>query len=252
MTTNTGTTTTEAPAYTADSKAVRALVQAIGTIGENITSNATVAFRNVCSEAGEHTSAVMDIYTPLNDAHRAGKVNATDVSFKRFYDSVVTACSLLKVKAPDQRLTRQMFLFATRGADVGTQQLFLKVAAVTGEYSVRFDEYVRFLGNRADYTDAGNLTAKAKQARKSAAAKREADAAVATAAKTARPLAFDFDTLATSQGVNAESTADLVKFLMLMQQDLAVAIASKVKTLTDDDRTKVIGSVESAILAHAS
>jgi hypothetical protein len=231
----TTTTTSAAPEAAApDASKVNALIGAIGSLEESYVTITTDAFRNLCSAMGVHVTTLNDYYNQVNTAVNKGKRGATDISFERFYGAVAAACATLNRTTPERRATRIMFTFARKGSTDKMQRKFLNVAGLTGDFGVSIEEYVRFLGVESDYTATGSLTDAATARRATEEAERQAREAIRKASLKARPIGFDFSGMIPADLRDEKHAVDRASWLLQLQQDLAVFVASELKSLPSD------------------
>lgn len=255
MTTTTTTTTDEtksegkAPALTADM--IRAIGRDVASFSENVQSNQRQAFTQICGHAEGLVANVAVAYAAVNAQQNEGKTTRTNISAARFADLFVSAAGTLNIKVPSKAEVRELMAFANEGTDEAVREHFLLVVAKTGAFKVTFSDYVRYLGKRDHYAPSGNLSKVGREALAARTAERTTRTAVKEAAKTARPVAYDWSTAYTnSEGGDATTDpAGYVTWLMLMQAELSATIDIARKGMSRDDVKSVAAEVATRILA---
>lgn len=241
------TTTTTGPKVTV--KDLQSLAKAVTTFASTTKDRASEALTAIHEAAVVQAEPILALYDAFNQDARKGKTDPKDMSWGQFWKLLSGAATLVEFKdLPDETIARKLWTIGRFGSTKSARMTFLRAASKHG-LDVTLDGYVRFCARIDDFKSNGELTDEAAdRERKAEQAKRE-ERKVREAAKSSRPLAFDFSSLFASH--DCETDRDRIKFLMLLKQECDMAIKAIAADLDKSAVRKATDEAAKEITRHA-
>lgn len=239
-------TTTTAPKISIED--LQSLAKSVTTFASTTNDRASEALVAIHEAAIEQAEPILALYSTFNQDARNGKTEPKDLTWSTFWKRLSDAAKLVSFKLPDEAIARKLWTIGRFGSTKSARMTFLRAASKHG-LDVTLDGFVRFCARIDDYKSNGELTDEAADRdRKAEQAKRE-EKKVREAAKSSRPLAFDFSSLYASH--DCETDRDRIKFLMLLKQECDMAIKAIAADLDKSAVRKVSSDVAREIKRHA-